>query len=71
MMFLYDGLIFYILFGKELLKIEEVCRNLYVFVLIGYESLGFVFLEINGLVFFEEDELIKECIWENIFKEWF
>ncbi|MBC1375748.1 pyridoxamine 5'-phosphate oxidase family protein [Listeria sp. FSL L7-1699] len=71
MTFLHDGLTLYTPSGKELPKTEEVRRNPHVCVLIGYDSPGSAFLEINGLASLEADEAIKERIWENISKDWF
>ncbi|MDT0017136.1 pyridoxamine 5'-phosphate oxidase family protein [Listeria swaminathanii] len=71
MTFLHDGLTLYTPSGKELPKTEEVRRNPLVCVLIGYDGPGSAFLEINGLASLEEDESIKERVWENISKEWF
>ncbi|HDI3450610.1 TPA: pyridoxamine 5'-phosphate oxidase family protein [Listeria monocytogenes] len=71
MTFLHDGLTLYTPSGKELPKTEEVRRNPRVCVLIGYDGLGSAFLEINGLASLEEDESVKERVWENISKEWF
>ncbi|AEO40213.1 TPA: pyridoxamine 5'-phosphate oxidase family protein [Listeria monocytogenes] len=71
MTFLHDGLTLYTPSGKELPKTEEVRRNPRVCVLIGYDGPGSAFLEINGLASLEEDESVKERVWENISKEWF
>lgn len=71
MTFLHEGLTLYTPSGKEQPKTEEVRKNPHVCVLIGYDGEGSAFLEINGLASLEEDESIKELIWENISKEWF
>ncbi|MBF2597468.1 pyridoxamine 5'-phosphate oxidase family protein [Listeria welshimeri] len=71
MTFFHEGLTLYTPSGKELPKTEEVRKNPHVSVLLGYEGHGSAFLEITGLASLEEDESVKESIWENISKEWF
>ncbi|MBF2388335.1 pyridoxamine 5'-phosphate oxidase family protein [Listeria welshimeri] len=71
MTFFHEGLTLYTPSGKELPKTEEVRKNPHVSVLLGYEGPGSAFLEITGLASLEEDESVKESIWENISKEWF
>lgn len=71
MTFFHEGLTLYTPSGKELPKTEEVRKNPHVSVLLGYEGSGSAFLEITGLASLEEDESVKESIWENISKEWF
>lgn len=71
MTFFHEGLTLYTSSGKELPKTEEVRKNPHVSVLLGYEGPGSAFLEITGLASLEEDESVKESIWENISKEWF
>ncbi|MBC1455498.1 pyridoxamine 5'-phosphate oxidase family protein [Listeria welshimeri] len=71
MTFFHEGLTLYTPSGKELPKTEEVHKNPHVSVLLGYEGPGSAFLEITGLASLEEDESVKESIWENISKEWF
>lgn len=71
MTFFHEGLTLYTPSGKELPKTEEVSKNPHVSVLLGYEGPGSAFLEITGLASLEEDESVKESIWENISKEWF
>lgn len=71
MTFLHEGLTLYTPSGREQPKLEEVRKNPHVCVLIGYDGKSSPFLEVNGLASLEEDESIKELIWENISKEWF
>lgn len=71
MTFFHEGLTLYTPSGKELPKTEEVRKNPHVSVLLGYEGPGSAFLEITGQASLEEDESVKESIWENISKEWF
>ncbi|MBC1640516.1 pyridoxamine 5'-phosphate oxidase family protein [Listeria welshimeri] len=71
MTFFHEGLTLYTPSGKELPKTEEVRKNPHVSVLLGYEGPGSAILEITGLASLEEDESVKESIWENISKEWF
>ncbi|MDP4172259.1 MAG: pyridoxamine 5'-phosphate oxidase family protein, partial [Bacillota bacterium] len=59
--------------NKKTHKVEEIKKNPFVHILIGYDGngVGDSFLEIEGEAFIEESEEIKKQVWNSHFEKWF
>lgn len=54
-------------------KVEELTKNPYTHILIGYDGKGMEdsFLEIEGTVEVTQDEALKERVWNKALESWF
>lgn len=73
MTFFHDELNLYTATSKETHKVEEIEKNPYVHILIGYEGegLGDSFLEIEGKASINESNDLKRKLWNEEFEHWF
>ncbi|MCM3768634.1 pyridoxamine 5'-phosphate oxidase family protein [Neobacillus niacini] len=58
---------------KDTEKVEEIEKNPYVSVLLGYEQKGQTdaFIEMLGTASITDDQALKDEIWEESFNQWF
>ena len=73
MTFFNDQFILYTVTNKDTHKVDELSKNPYTHILLGYDGKGFgdEFLEIEGKVEISSDDRMKEKIWNNVLKGWF
>lgn len=73
MTFFNDNFTLYTVTGKGTHKVEELQKNPYAHILIGYDGKGFgdSFLEIEGAVEISQDESMREKVWNKALKFWF
>jgi general stress protein 26 len=73
MTFFNDNLILYSVTSKNTHKVEELSKNPFTHILIGYDGKGFLdsFLEIEGKVEISSDDAMKEKVWNKALKIWF
>ena len=73
MTFFNDRFILYTVTNKDTHKVEELSKNPYTHILIGYDGKGFgdEFLEIEGRVEISSDDTMKEKVWNKVLKGWF
>lgn len=73
MTFFNDNFTLYTVTSKDTHKVEELSKNPYAHILIGYDGKGFgdSYLEIEGKVEISSDESMKEKVWNKMLKFWF
>lgn len=73
MTFFHEDFILYTVTSKKTHKAEELKKNPYTHILIGYEGrfFGDKFLEIEGTVEETQDEALREKVWNKLLKHWF
>ena len=73
MTFFNDNFTLYTVTSKHTHKVEELSKNPYTHILIGYDGkgLGDEFLEIEGKVEISSDESMREKVWNRALKGWF
>ena len=73
MTFFNDNFTLYTVTSKDTHKVDELSKNPYTHILIGYDGKGFgdEFLEIEGKVEISSDDSMKEKIWNRVLKGWF
>lgn len=73
MTFFNDEFILYVATSKKTHKVEEIQKNPYTHILLGYEGKGFgdAFLEIEATVEESREEGMKEKVWNKHLKGWF
>lgn len=73
MTFFNDNFTLYTATNDDTNKVEELSRNPYTHILIGYEGkgLGDEFLEIEGKVEISSDDSMREKVWNDVLKGWF
>ena len=67
MTFFNEDLILYTPTSKETYKAEEIEKNPYVHVLLGYEGegMGDAYIEVQGRASIREDQSLKDKFWNN------
>ena len=73
MTFFNDNFTLYTVTRDNTHKVEELSKNPYTHILIGYDGKGFgdEFLEIEGNVEISSDNSMREKVWNKILKGWF
>ncbi|WP_153733594.1 pyridoxamine 5'-phosphate oxidase family protein [Sporosarcina obsidiansis] len=73
MTFMNDGLTLYTPTNKDTDKVDDVEKNPYTHILIGYDGEGFgdAYVEYAGRVSISSDEQLKKKIWNDQMKNWF
>lgn len=73
MTFFNDNFILYTVTNKDTHKIEELSKNPFTHILIGYDGKGFgdSFLEIEGQVEISSDNSLREKVWNKALELWF
>lgn len=73
MTFFNEDLTLYTATSKETEKVDEIEKNPYTHILLGYEGEGFndEFVEYIGEVSIHDSEEIRDRIWNDSMKEWF
>ncbi|KGR78492.1 pyridoxamine 5'-phosphate oxidase family protein [Ureibacillus manganicus] len=73
MTFFNNNLTLYTVTSKDTHKVEELSKNPYTHILIGYDGkgLGDEFLEIEGKVEISSDDSMKEKVWNKALESWF
>lgn len=73
MTFFNDQFILYTVTNKETEKIDELSKNPYTHILIGYDGKGFgdEYLAIEGKVEISSDEAMREKVWNKMMSFWF
>lgn len=73
MTFFNDHFTLYTVTSKDTHKVEELSKNPYTHILIGYhgKGLGDEFLEIEGKVEISSDDSMREKVWNRVLKGWF
>lgn len=73
MTFFNDNFILYTVTSKDTHKVEELSKNPYTHILIGYDGKGFddSFLEIEGKVEISSDDTMREKVWNKVLQPWF
>lgn len=73
MTFFNDQFTLYTVTNKDTHKVEELSKNPYTHILIGYDGRGFgdAYLEIEGKVEISSDESMKEKVWNKALRFWF
>lgn len=73
MTFFNDNFTLYTVTNKETEKVDELSKNPYTHILIGYDGKGFgdSYLEIEGKVEISSDEAMREKVWNKFLKFWF
>lgn len=72
MTFFNEGLTLHTATSKETYKVEEIEKNPFVHILIGYEGdgLGDAYLEIQGKAVVREDQALKDKYFTDKMKKW-
>lgn len=72
MTFFNEDLTLYTPTSKETYKAEEIKRNPYVHILLGYEGegMGDAYLEVQGKASIREEESLKEKFWNEKMEKW-
>jgi general stress protein 26 len=72
MTFFNEDLILYTPTSKETYKAEEIEKNPYVHVLLGYEGegMGDAYIEVQGRASIREDQSLKDKFWNNKMEKW-
>ena len=73
MTFFNDNFTLYTVTKGNTQKVEELSKNPYTHILIGYDGkgLGDEFLEIEGKVEISSDDSMREKVWNKVLKGWF
>ena len=73
MTFFSDEFILYTATSKKTQKVDELEKNPYTHILIGYDGkgIGDDYLEIEGTVTISDDESFKEKVWNKHMASWF
>ena len=73
MTFFNDNFTLYTVTSNHTHKVEELSKNPYTHILIGYDGKGFgdEFLEIEGKVEISSDDSMREKVWNKLLKPWF
>lgn len=73
MTFFNDNFTLYTATNDDTNKVEELSKNPYTHILIGYDGkgLGDEFLEIEGTVEISSDDSMREKVWNDVLKGWF
>ncbi|HWK23908.1 MAG TPA: pyridoxamine 5'-phosphate oxidase family protein [Ureibacillus sp.] len=73
MTFFNDNFTLYTVTSDDTHKVEELSKNPYTHILIGYDGKGFgdEFLEIEGKVEISSDESMREKVWNKVLEGWF
>ncbi|TSI03370.1 pyridoxamine 5'-phosphate oxidase family protein [Lysinibacillus sp. BW-2-10] len=73
MTFFNDHFTLYTVTSDTTHKVEELSKNPYTHILIGYDGKGFgdSFLEIEGKVEISSDDTMREKVWNKFLKPWF
>lgn len=73
MTFFNDRFTLYTVTSDTTHKVEELSKNPYTHILIGYDGKGFgdSFLEIEGKVEISSDDTMREKVWNKFLKPWF
>lgn len=73
MTFFNDNFTLYTVTSKDTHKVEELSKNPYTHILIGYDGKGFgdSYLEIEGKVEISSDEAMREKVWNKLLRFWF
>lgn len=73
MTFFNDHFTLYTVTSKETEKVDELSKNPYTHILIGYDGKGFGdrYLEIEGKVEISSDEAMREKVWNKLLRFWF
>jgi len=72
MMFFHEDLVLYTATNKDTHKVEELEKNPYVHILLGYDGQGWSdpYVEIEAKVNVETNEELKKKFWNEKLKEW-
>ncbi|GAM13119.1 pyridoxamine 5'-phosphate oxidase family protein [Mesobacillus selenatarsenatis] len=72
MTFFNEDLTLYTPTSKETYKAEEIKRNPYVHILLGYEGegMGDAYIEVQGKASIREEESLKEKFWNEKMEKW-
>ncbi|MBQ4868581.1 pyridoxamine 5'-phosphate oxidase family protein [Priestia megaterium] len=72
MMFFYEDLVLYTATNKDTHKVEELEKNPYVHILLGYDGRGWSdpYVEVEAKVNVETNEELKKKFWNEKLKEW-
>lgn len=72
MTFFSEDLTFYTPTSKETYKVDEIKRNPYVHILLGYEGegMGDAYIEVQGKASIREDQSLKDKFWNNKMEKW-
>lgn len=73
MTFFNDNFTLYTVTSNDTHKVEELAKNPYTHILIGYDGKGFgdSYLEIEGKVEISSDESMREKVWNKMLRFWF
>ncbi|RHW38527.1 general stress protein [Lysinibacillus yapensis] len=73
MTFFNDEFTLYTVTADDTHKVEELSKNPYTHILIGYEGkgIGDEFLEIEGKVVISSDDSMREKVWNKVLEGWF
>nr|WP_089738786.1 pyridoxamine 5'-phosphate oxidase family protein [Gracilibacillus ureilyticus] len=73
MMYSNDGLTLYTATSSETHKVDEIQKNPYTHILLGYEGDGFgdEYVEYQGKVTINDSKDLKEELWNSYMKNWF
>ncbi len=73
MTFFNDNFILYSVTSKDTHKVDELSKNPFTHILIGYDGKGFgdSFLEIEGKVELSSDDAMREKVWNKALSFWF
>lgn len=73
MTFFNNNFILYTVTSKDTHKVEELSKNPYTHILLGYDGkgLGDQFLEIEGKVEISSDDSMREKVWNKELSSWF
>jgi general stress protein 26 len=72
MMFFHEDLVLYTATNKDTHKVEDIQKNPYVHVLLGYEGKGWndCYVEIEAEASISDHEELKNKFWNDHLKEW-
>lgn len=73
MTFFNDNFTLYTVTSDNTHKVEELSKNPYTHILIGYDGKGFgdEYLEIDGKVEISSDDTMREKVWNKMLKPWY
>ncbi|PPA70609.1 pyridoxamine 5'-phosphate oxidase family protein [Jeotgalibacillus proteolyticus] len=73
MTFFNDGLVLHTPTNRETHKAEEIDKNPFVHILLGYDGEGYGdrYVEIEGTAVIRDSEDLKHKLWSDRFSEWF
>ncbi|WP_026692282.1 pyridoxamine 5'-phosphate oxidase family protein [Peribacillus kribbensis] len=73
MTFFNENLKLYTATDKDTHKAEEIEKNPYVHILLGYQGDGYgdSYVEVEGKAYIREDQEIKDKLWNDHMKPWF